>query len=101
MASTQATKAMSAVSIGQVVALDAAAKLHSIRQQRASDLREIREDLRRLARNGGFSAQELFDLVTCLQSCMPITGDMQDIRSSLVDIACDLDGYVHGYRSEA
>ena len=91
---------MNAVSIGQVIALDAASKLHSIRQQRASDLLEIRADIRRLARNGGFSAQELFDLVTCLQSCMPITGDLPEIRAALVDLACDLDGYVHDYRSE-
>ena len=78
------------------LAKQASTQLQSMRQQRASDLSEIREDLRRIARRGPFSAKELFDLLTCIQSCMPISGDLPEIRGGLVDLACDLDGIVHG-----
>jgi len=82
------------------IANAAAMRLYEIRRQRASDLSEIREDLRRLSRHGGFSAVELYDLVTCLQACLPITGDLQGARESLGNLACDLDSIVHYGPSE-
>lgn len=73
----------------------AMARLNDHRRQRASDLSEIRQDLRRVARSGPLSALELYDLISCVQGCMPISGDLPEVRESLGEIACDLDGVVH------
>lgn len=66
-------------------------------KSRASDLLEIRTDLRRIARHGGFTAAELYDMVACLQACLPEHGNLLEAKKSLEDLCCDLDGLVNYY----